>query len=41
MLSVREALGQLLDAARPVEGVEVVPTLDANGRVLQKASARR
>lgn len=34
MLSVREALTQLLDAARPVEGVETVPTLEANGRVL-------
>lgn len=34
MLSVREALGRLLDAARPVAGVEHVPTLEANGRVL-------
>ena len=34
MLSVREALTQLLDAARPVEGGELVPTLEANGRVL-------
>lgn len=34
MLSVREALTQLLDATRPVEGVEVVPTLEGNGRVL-------
>jgi molybdopterin molybdotransferase len=34
MLSVREALDFLLDAARPVEGVETVPTLEANGRVL-------
>ena len=34
MLSVREALTQLLDAARPVEGSELVPTLEANGRVL-------
>ncbi len=34
MLSVREALAQLLDAVRPVTGVEVVPTLEANGRVL-------
>ena len=34
MLSVREALTQLLDAARPVEGDELVPTLEANGRVL-------
>ena len=34
MLSVREALGQLLDAARPVPDTETVPTLEANGRVL-------
>lgn len=34
MLSVREALDFLLEAARPVEGVETVPTLEANGRVL-------
>ncbi|OON63121.1 molybdopterin molybdenumtransferase MoeA [Massilia sp. KIM] len=34
MLSVREAIDFLLDAARPVEGVETVPTLEANGRVL-------
>jgi molybdopterin molybdotransferase len=34
MLSVREALSHLLDAARPVAGVEAVPTLEANGRVL-------
>lgn len=34
MLSVREALTLLLDAARPVEGSELVPTLEANGRVL-------
>jgi molybdopterin molybdotransferase len=34
MLSVREALTQLLDAARPVDGVETVPTLEGNGRVL-------
>lgn len=34
MLSVREALTQLLDAARPVDGVERVPTLEGNGRVL-------
>lgn len=34
MLSVREALDFLLDAARPVDGIETVPTLDANGRVL-------
>ncbi len=34
MLSVREALDFLLDAARPVEDVETIPTLEANGRVL-------
>jgi molybdopterin molybdotransferase len=34
MLSVREAIGQLLDAARPVDGVELVATIEANGRVL-------
>lgn len=34
MLSVREALDFLLEAARPVEQVETVPTLEANGRVL-------
>ena len=34
MLSRREALDFLLDAARAVVGVEIVPTLAANGRVL-------
>ncbi|WP_273029563.1 gephyrin-like molybdotransferase Glp [Massilia timonae] len=34
MLSVREALDFLLEAARPVEQVETVATLEANGRVL-------
>lgn len=34
MLSRREALDFLLDAARAVDGVENVPTLEANGRVL-------
>lgn len=34
MLSVRQALDFLLGAARPVEEVETVPTLEANGRVL-------
>jgi len=34
MLSVREALDFLLEAARPVEQTETVPTLEANGRVL-------
>jgi molybdopterin molybdotransferase len=34
MLAVREALDFLLGAARPVQEIETVPTLDANGRVL-------
>ena len=34
MLSVREALDTLLASARPVQELEVVSTLDANGRVL-------
>jgi len=34
MLAVREALDFLLAAARPVDGVEEVATLEANGRVL-------
>lgn len=34
MLSVREALAQLLDAVRPVSETETLPTLEANGRVL-------
>lgn len=34
MLSVREALDFLLAAARPVQQVETVATLEANGRVL-------
>jgi len=34
MLSRREALDFLLDAARAVDGIETVPTLAANGRVL-------
>ena len=34
MLSVREALTQLLDAVRPIQESEIVNTLDANGRVL-------
>ncbi len=34
MLSVREALDFLLAAARPVDEIEVIRTLDANGRVL-------
>jgi molybdopterin molybdotransferase len=39
MLSVREALDFLLDAARAVTGSETVPTLGANGRVLAEAQA--
>jgi len=34
MLAVREALDFLLAAARPVDGIEHVATLEANGRVL-------
>jgi molybdopterin molybdotransferase len=34
LMPVREALDFLLAAARPVDGVETVPTLEANGRVL-------
>ncbi len=37
LLAVREALDFLLSAARPVEGVETVPTQEANGRVLATA----
>jgi molybdopterin molybdotransferase len=33
-MPVREALDFLLAAARPVDGIETVPTLEANGRVL-------
>jgi molybdopterin molybdotransferase len=39
MLSVREALNFLLGAARAVGDTEIVPTLDANGRVLAEAQA--
>jgi molybdopterin molybdotransferase len=39
MLSVREALDTLLAAARPVEEIEHVPTLEANGRVLAEDQA--
>jgi molybdopterin molybdotransferase len=39
MLSVREALDLLLGAVRPVEGLETVPTLEANGRVLAEDQA--
>jgi molybdopterin molybdotransferase len=34
LMPVREALDFLLAAARPVDGVDTVPTLEANGRVL-------
>ena len=34
LMPVRDALDFLLAAARPVDGVEHVDTLDANGRVL-------
>ncbi len=37
MLAVREAQDFLLSAARPVDAIELVPTLQANGRVLAKA----
>jgi molybdopterin molybdotransferase len=39
MLTVREALDHLLRAARPLSGTEIVPTLQANGRVLAVAQA--
>ncbi|MES2298189.1 MAG: gephyrin-like molybdotransferase Glp [Pseudomonadota bacterium] len=39
MLSVQQALEFLMAAARPVDGVEMVPTLEANGRVLARAQA--
>jgi molybdopterin molybdotransferase len=34
MLTTAQALSQLLAAARPLTGIETVPTIDANGRVL-------
>ena len=34
LMPVQQALATMLAAARPVEGVDTVPTLDANGRVL-------
>jgi molybdopterin molybdotransferase len=37
LLSVDEALAQLLAGARPVSGVEQVPTMEAAGRVLAEA----
>jgi molybdopterin molybdotransferase len=39
MLSVREALDHLMQAARPVREVDIVPTLSGNGRVLAVAQA--
>ncbi len=39
LLSVREALDTLLASARPVQETEVVPTLEANGRVLAQDQA--
>ena len=37
MLTMAEALSQMLPAARPVADIETVPTLEANGRVLAEA----
>ncbi len=37
MLSVAEALDFLLSAAQPVIGLETIPTLEANGRILADA----
>ena len=37
LLTVAEALNLLLQAARPISGIERVPTLEANGRVLAQA----
>ena len=39
LLSVDEALAQLLAAAKPVAGIEQVPTLEASGRVLAQAQS--
>ena len=39
MLSVRAALDFLLAAVRPVSDIELVPTIEANGRVLVEAQA--
>lgn len=39
LLSVREALDTLLQAARPVQEIEQVATLEANGRVLARDQA--
>ncbi|HYA59156.1 MAG TPA: molybdopterin molybdenumtransferase MoeA, partial [Burkholderiaceae bacterium] len=37
MLTVDEALQRMLSAARPLDGIEELPTQDAAGRVLAKA----
>ena len=37
LLSVDEALGVLLEGARPLAEIETVPTLEATGRVLAVA----
>ena len=39
LMPVAEALDFLLQAARPVDGVDLVPTLEANGRVLAEDQA--
>lgn len=41
LMPVREALDFLLAAARPLTGVELVPTLEANGRVLAEDQASK
>jgi len=41
LLTVRQALDHLLGAARVVEGVELVDTLEANGRVLAEDQVAR
>ncbi|MFD2367364.1 gephyrin-like molybdotransferase Glp [Pseudoduganella sp. GCM10020061] len=37
LMPVRDALDTMLSAARPVEDIETVPTLEANGRILAQA----
>jgi molybdopterin molybdotransferase len=37
MLTAQQALDFLLDAARPIAEAEIIPTFDANGRVLAEA----
>ena len=39
MLSVAEALNFLLAAVRPVTGTDLVPTMEANGRVLAQTQS--